>query len=79
MSSSSITPHISQSCDVISQFPPQICFDGHCRELGCEGIDCFVWEVADSGAREDGEFCEDAGRVLLAYSVEGLEGFLGGC
>jgi hypothetical protein len=61
MSPPPITTHISQPVYIIPHFAPQVRLDCHCRKLGGDVVYCFGGELADSCAREYGEFGEDAG------------------
>ena len=72
-----VRPHIPQPRDVLPQFPPEVVFDLHARELGRDVEHGLGVEGAQARGGVDVEAGEQAPGHLGPDAVEMLEGFLG--
>ena len=76
MPSPTIGTHISQACDVVPNFLLEIRLDGHVGEVGGNGCNGLVGQVAYASTGKDVMSREDACRMLHADATEGLQCFL---
>lgn len=78
MSPPPIRAHIPQPRNILPQFPPQIVFDLHTRELGGQVEHGLRVEGAQARGGVDVQAGEQVPGHLGSDAVEVLEGFLGG-